>query len=155
MQQLFRRVERHNGSNTEVKNDHRRLDIIGKLCASLLNLLQWPSLAVSMLEIKDITKLVACMEDRVDVVLGVCRTDAEPHSRSNKWGGGVCDDDNDNWCLPSAHHPSEGGHLARVVDQKGNNRGEWVAISDKAKLLEARVKISRIESQAMDAHASL
>ena len=137
------------------EKEHRGLDIIDKLYTSFLNLLQWPSFTVPMLEIKNITKLIACLEDRIDVILGVCRTHAEPHSRSNERGGGVCDDDNNYRCSPSAHHPSEGGHLARIVNQEGNNRREWVTVSDKAKLLETRVKIPRIKSQAADAHASL
>lgn len=107
-----------------------------------------------MFEIKDVTQLVTGLENRINIVLGVCCTDTESHSRRNEWGGGVCDDDHDNRCLPSAHHSSKGSHLARVVDQKGNNGGEWVAIGDEPKLLEARMEIPGVESQAADAHAS-
>ena len=108
-----------------------------------------------VLEIKDVAQLVARFKDRVNVVLGVCRTDAEPHTRRDKWGRGVRDDNDNYRRLPNAHHPCKSGHFTRVVDQKGNDGGEWVTIGDEAKLLEAHVEVPRIESQAADAHASL
>lgn len=94
-----------------------------------------------MLQIEDVSHIVARTQHRVYVLLRVRCTDTEPHAAGNERRRGVRYDHNDDGRLPVFHHPVEHIHLARVEQQERHDGRGGVPVRDKTQLDQALVEI--------------
>lgn len=75
-----------------------------------------------MLQVEHVANLVARLEDRVDIVLRVGRTDAEPDTARHQGRGGVGHDHDDDRRLSILHHTMEHVHFPGIEQEKRDDR---------------------------------
>lgn len=122
--------------------------LVDQLNTLAQDILQRPSLALPMLQIKDVSNVITRSQHEIDVLLCVCSTEAETYPASQERRCRVRDDDDHNGRRAVLHHAMEARELTEIEDKQWDDRGGGVAVGDEAKLVQALMEVPRVERKA-------
>lgn len=123
---------------------------IDKLHSLIEDVIDGPSLALrdAMLQVEQVTNLIASAKETVNIALRVTGADTEPDTTRNERRGRISNYDSGDGRLAVKHQPMEHVHFAGVEQEQWYNRAVVVAIRDESELLQPASEIAGIEGQS-------
>jgi len=108
-----------------------------------------------MLQIKQVTNLIARTKETINITLRMTGANTEPDTTRDEWCSRIPNHDSRNRRLAVKHQPVEHVHLARVEQEQWHNGAVVMAIRDESELLQAASEITGIEGQSAKSVMSL